>query len=91
MVSIKVSKEVVGTIVFPTIMVLHHHTQYEGFDVQANTDNGTCTLTLIDRNPVHSIKYPMTLRNGLWLHEYDPAFAPKPTINRLNNACMSNL
>ena len=90
MVSIKFSKEVEGTIVSPITVMLHHCAQYEGFIIQANTDNGTRTLTLVNRNPVHSITYPMTLRNGLWFHKYSSVFAPKPTIKRLNNACISN-
>ena len=91
MVPIKFSKEVEGLIVSPTIVVLHHHAQYEGFTIKTNTDNSTGTLTLVNRNHIHSITYPMTLRNGLCFHEYDPVFAPKPAINRLNNTCMSNL
>ena len=85
MVPIKFSKEVKGTIVSPITVVLHHRAQYEGFNIQANTNNGIGTLTLVDRNPVHSITYQMTLRNRLWFHEYDPASAPKSTINRLND------
>ena len=91
MVPIKFSKEVEGTIVSPTTFVLHHRAQYEGFNIKANTDNSTGTLILVNRSHIYSIVYPMTLHNGLWFHEYDPVFAPKPAINRLNDVCMSNL
>ena len=62
MVPIKFSKEVEGTIVSPITVVLHHRAQYEGFNIQSNTENGTGILTLVNRNPVNFIIYPMTLR-----------------------------
>ena len=33
----------------------------------------------------------MTLRNGLWFHEYNPNLTSTPKVSRLNDACMSNL
>lgn len=81
MVPIKSCKKVEGTIVSPTSVVLHYRKQYEGFTIKTNTDNGDGTFTLLDKNPVHSITYPMTLRNGLWFHEYDPEFRSRPTVN----------
>ena len=48
-------------------------------------------LRLINRNPVMSISYPITLRNGLWFHEYNPSLTSTPKVGRLNDACMSNI
>lgn len=75
----------------PITVVMHHREEYGYFTVSANINNGTGTLTLVHMNPTQSISYHMTLRNGLWFYEYNPTFDPKPSINRLNNACMSNL
>ena len=91
MVPILFSEEVEGTIVSPTTVVQHHRADYEGFNIVANCDKGEGTLKLINRDSSQSISYHMTLRNGLWFHEYDFTSAPKATVNRLNDACRSNL
>ena len=85
------SKEVEGTIVSPTTVVHHHRADYKGFTIVANCDNGEGTLRLINRNSVLSISYHMTLRDSLWFHDCGPTHTPTSRINKLNDACRSNL
>ena len=83
--------EVDGIIVSPTTVVQQHSDLYQGFTIEADTDNGTGILRLMHRDGVQHISYPMTLTNGLWYHEFIPRHAATATVKRLNDACLSNL
>ena len=91
MVPILYCKEVDGTIVSPTTIVIHYKSMYSGFVIETDTDNGTGVLRLIHRDGIHHITYPMTMHNSLWFHEYTPPPTHAPTVNRMNDACLSNL
>ena len=65
MVPILFSKEVDGTIVSPTTIVLHYKSMYSGFVIEADTDNGTGMLRLIHRDGIQHITFPMTMHNSL--------------------------
>ena len=97
MVPILFSKEVDGTIVSPTTIVLHYKEKYTGFVIETNTDDGTGVLRLVHRDGVHHLTFPMTMYNSLWFHEYKPPHLHSTTpphaatVNRMNDACLSNL
>ena len=91
MVPILFSEEVDGTIISPTTIVLHYKEKYTGFVIETNTDDGNGVLRLIHRDGINHITFPMTMHNSLWFHAYSPPPKHTATINRMNDACLSNL
>lgn len=83
-------KEINGTIVSLTTVVQQYSNKHLGFTIITKVDEGT-ELKLIHRDSIKNITFSTTLVNGLWFHEYSPHNTGRAKINRLNDACLSNL
>ena len=83
--------EMEGTIISSTTIVRQHTHLYKGFTIIANVDDETGILKFVKRNVVQHASYVMTLVNNLWYHECVPQSKTFAKVNKLNNACLSNL
>jgi len=72
-------------------MVASNSSKFQGFVIDTNCESGTRTLKLLHINGVSRYTYPILRRNGLWFYSYDPTPQPQPTVNQLNNSCLSAL
>ena len=78
-----------GTLVSPTNMVSSSSDKFQGFTIEENCNSGTGQLKLLHRDGVSHSTYPLIHQNGLRFHSYDPAPQPSPTVNQLNEPCLS--
>ena len=85
------SEDCDGTLVSPTAVVTTNLDKYQGFVIKLNCDSGTGNAKLLHRDGVTHSTYPMTRKNDLWFHKYDPTPQPRPTVKRLNNLWQSAL
>ena len=84
-------EKVEGTIILPTTIVRQYIHLYQGFTVIANVDDETGVLKKLKRNGVHHASYVMMLVNNPWYHEFIPQSTTFAKVNKLNDACLSNL
>ena len=74
-----------------TALVESNKDKFQGFVIVCDWDYGTGHLKLIHRDGVSHSMYPITRKNEIWYHTYDPLHKPVPKVKRLNNACHSAL
>ena len=89
MVEVFYSAECDGTPISPTSVVATNSDKYQGFVIKSNCDSGAGHVKLLHKHGVTHGTYPMTCKNSLWFHTYNPSPHPQPTVKHLNDSCQS--